>query len=58
MTVNAVLSCPKVFGVVLLLAALAVYLVAWVIFHARKSSRQWREVDRSKLKEWEDDDEW
>jgi len=29
-----------------------------VVSNARKSERQWREVDKSKLKEWQDDDEW
>jgi len=24
----------------------------------RLSDRQWNEVDKSKLKEWEDDDDW
>ena len=39
-----------------------VFIIAWVlakvIAYARKSEQQWREVDKSKLKEWEDDDEW
>lgn len=37
------------------------FIIIWVIskvFHyARKSEQQWREVDRSKLREWQDD-EW
>jgi len=24
----------------------------------RRSDEQWREVDKSKLREWDDDDEW
>ena len=24
----------------------------------RRSKEQWREVDKSKLREWEDDDDW
>jgi uncharacterized membrane protein (DUF485 family) len=38
-----------------------VFVIAWVIskvlFYARKSEEQWRKVDKSKLKDW-DDDEW
>ena len=34
------------------------YVVAKVVANVRKSERQWQEVDKSKLKEWEDDDDW
>jgi len=38
-----------------------VFVIAWVlakvVFYARKSEQQWREVDKSKLKQWTDDDE-
>jgi beta-lactamase regulating signal transducer with metallopeptidase domain len=44
--------------VALLIAAVIVYVVAQVIFYSRKSRQQWREVDRSKLRKWEDEDEW
>ncbi len=41
---------------------IVVFIIAWalakVVAHTRKSEQQWREVDKSKLKEWEDDDEW
>lgn len=33
------------------------YTVAKVIAYMRKSERQWEQVDRSKLKEWQDDDD-
>ena len=40
---------------------IVVFIIAWalakVAAHARKSEQQWREVDKSKLKQWEDDDE-
>ena len=40
---------------------IVVFVILWVaakVFDAvRKSERQWREVDKSKLKEWEDDEE-
>jgi hypothetical protein len=42
---------------VLIVAAVIVYVVAQVVFYVRKSRQQWREVDKSKLRKWEDD-EW
>jgi predicted permease len=33
-----------------------VYTIAKVMQHMRKSDEQWRQVDKSKLREWEDDD--
>jgi hypothetical protein len=27
-------------------------------WRSKKSERQWREVDKSKLKEWQDDEDW
>lgn len=35
-----------------------VYTIAKVLQYMRLSDRQWREVDKSKLKEWQDDDDW
>ncbi|MDZ7644568.1 MAG: hypothetical protein U5K76_10345 [Woeseiaceae bacterium] len=34
------------------------YVIARVVQYSRQSRQQWREVDRSKLHEWEDDDDW
>lgn len=31
---------------------------AKVIQYKRQSDKQWKEVDKSKLKEWDDDDDW
>jgi len=48
-------------GLILLLimiALIVVYTIAKVLQYMRLSDEQWREVDKSKLKEWEDDDEW
>lgn len=42
--------------VLAIIAAVVVYVVAKVIENMRKSERQWEEVDKSKLREWEDDD--
>ena len=42
--------------VVLIMAGFACYVVAKVIGYMRRSERQWREVDKSKLKTWDDDE--
>jgi len=34
-----------------------IYTIAKVIDYMRKSEEQWRQVDKSKLKKWEDDEE-
>lgn len=50
---------PK--GLVFLLVMIAViivYTIARVIELMRKSEQQWDEVDKSKLKEWDEDDDW
>lgn len=40
---------------VLFLAGFALYVAGKVIAAMRKSERQWQQVDKSKLKTWEDD---
>jgi len=48
-------------GLILLLimiALIVIYTIARVLQYMRLSDEQWRDVDKSKLKEWEDDDEW
>jgi hypothetical protein len=45
-------------SVMAIIAAVVLYVAAKVVFYIRKSRQQWREVDRSKLREWEDEDEW
>lgn len=50
---------PK--GLVFLLVMIAViivYTIAKVISYNRLSKEQWKQVDKSKLREWEDDDDW
>ena len=39
-----------------MIAVIIVYTVARVIELMRKSERQWQEVDKTKLREWDDDD--
>jgi hypothetical protein len=51
-------AMPK--GLIFLLVMIAViivYTIAKVISYNRLSEQQWKQVDKSKLKEW-DDDEW
>ena len=42
--------------VLLIIAAIVVYVIAKVVENVRKSEQQWKQVDKSKLKEWDDDD--
>lgn len=41
----------------IMIAVIVVYTIAKVLQYVRLSKKQWEEVDKSKLKEWEDD-EW
>jgi len=40
-----------------MIALIIVYTIAKVLRYIRLSEKQWQQVDKSKLKEW-DDDEW
>ena len=40
-----------------MIALIVVYTIAKVLQYMRLSDKQWDDVDKSKLKEW-DDDEW
>jgi hypothetical protein len=42
--------------ILLIIAAVVAYALAKVLQNIRKSNEQWQQVDKSKLKEWEDDD--
>ena len=44
--------------ILLLIAIVIVYTLAKVLRYMRESDAQWREVDKSKLKEWDDDEDW
>ncbi len=49
---------PRDFWLILILiAAILIWVLAKVFFYARKSEQQWREVDKTKLREWEDEDD-
>ena len=42
----------------IMIALIVIYTIAKVLEYMRLSDEQWREVDKSKLKQWEEDDEW
>ena len=42
----------------IMIAVIIVYTIVTVRQYMRLSDRQWREVDKSKLKEWNDEDDW
>ena len=42
--------------ILLLIAAVIVYVLAKVRYYMKRSEEQWRDVDKSKLREWEDED--
>ena len=44
--------------ILLFIALVIAYTVAKVGQYNRKSKEQWRDVDKSKLREWDDDDDW
>jgi len=39
-------------------AVVVVYTAAKVVSYMRQSERQWEQVDKSKLKEWDDDEDY
>lgn len=41
-----------------MIAVIIVYTIAKVINYNRLSKEQWEQVDKSKLREWDDDDDW
>ncbi len=43
---------------VVIVAVVVVYAIAKVSRNMKKSEEQWRQVDKSKLRKWQDDDEW
>lgn len=43
--------------VLAIIAIVIVYTIVKIVENMRKSERQWREVDKSKLREWKDDDD-
>lgn len=41
-----------------MIAVIVIYTIAKIISYNRLSEQQWKEVDKSKLKEWDDEDPW
>ena len=41
-----------------IIAVVIVYTIAKVVEHMRRSEQQWREADKSKIREWDYDDDW
>ena len=42
----------------LIVAGVLIYVLVKVRFYARKSDQQWQDVDKTRLKEWKDEDDW
>ena len=42
----------------IMIAVIVIYTVAKVLQYMRLSDEQWQQVDKTKLKEWDDDDAW
>ena len=42
--------------ILVLIGVVIVYTIANVVQSVRRSEQQWRQVDKSKLREWHDDD--
>ena len=43
--------------ILILIAGVIIYVIAKVMENVRKSAKQWQQVDKSKLKEWDDDED-
>ena len=43
--------------ILLLVAGVVIYAIAKVRENVRKSAEQWEQVDKSKLKEWDDEED-
>ena len=44
--------------ILVFIAAVVIYTIAKVISLNRLSEQQWEQTDKSKLKEWDDEDDW
>ncbi len=43
--------------IIILIAIVIVWVISKVRYYMRKSDEQWREVDKTKLREWNDEDD-
>jgi hypothetical protein len=44
--------------ILVMIAVIIIYTIAKIIDYNRLSQQQWKQVDKSKLRKWDDDDEW
>lgn len=44
--------------ILVFIAFVIVYTIAKVFEYMKRSEQQWRKVDKSKLREWGEDDDW
>ena len=44
--------------ILILIAVVIVYTIAKIIGYMKKSEQQWLEVDKSKLREWDDEEDY
>lgn len=42
--------------IIVMIALVVVYVIAKVIGYMRESDKQWQQVDKSKLREWDEDE--
>jgi len=43
--------------ILIFIALVIIYTIAKVFEYVKKSEQQWRQVDKSKLREWDEDDD-
>ncbi|MDX1517116.1 MAG: hypothetical protein R3288_09770 [Woeseiaceae bacterium] len=43
--------------ILVLVAIVVIYTIAKILGYMRRSEQQWQQADKSKLREWEDDDD-
>lgn len=57
-TVTGKESMPEgLLPILLIIAGIILYALIKIVENVRKSEQQWEQVDKSKLKEWDDEDD-
>jgi len=46
-----------IWPVLVIVVVVIIYVIAKVVFYMRRSEEQWSEVDKSKLRSWDDDED-
>ncbi len=44
--------------ILIFIALVIIYTIAKVFEYMKQSEQQWRQVDKRKLREWDEDDDW